>query len=391
MVNDNVMRGGCVMRKKILTTLLGSTLLSVPAIAMDAPVETSHTRKHLPADADITREGHLNGNVLEKSINDLNEGKKGVCFIPINFSHNEKNFLEQLKVKIPTNTIGKEMNLSGCMLFTEKEKLSETSAFNKVKSSLKSFFADYTNASELEKPDGIINGPDFLANVLLEYSEKLIDKANAAQKDEKKNNFLFISIKTFKENDAFLNFFRWHYDGFGNVRPGAADLNFAGAFTGAPTVFAETADENRNVIVSRVLEAAGSGSPSAEELIEKLTLMRDTHEQHTPEYKNLDKEILNVRILESSNDSNKNKIFHSLWYRMNLQSLEKEKLISGIVQPKSHEVALFTMRGVKPALHSEPHVAVPRIFFGLRVYEDMRGIESPVSLNISDLSDPRKY
>lgn len=95
--------------------------------------------------------------------------------------------------------------------------------------------------------------------------------------------------------------------------------------------------------------------------------------------------------MESSLDSNKNEIFRRLSTRMNLQALEEEGLISGIVHPKPHEVALFTMNGAKPALHSEPHVAVPRIFFGLRFYESMRGIESPVSLTISDLSDPRKY
>lgn len=90
-----------------------------------------------------------------------------------------------------------------------------------------------------------------------------------------------------------------------------------------------------------------------------------------------------------SNESNKQEIFRRLQVRMNLQALEKENLISGVTQPKPHEIALFTMNGKKPALHSEPNIDVPRIFFGLRVYQDIK--EEPVSTSIRDLPDPRTF
>lgn len=73
------------------------------------------------------------------------------------------------------------------------------------------------------------------------------------------------------------------------------------------------------------------------------------------------------------------------------QFIKENQLISRVVQPKPYEVALFTMNGEKPALHSEPHIAVPRIFFGLRVYQGTRSTKEVMSLNTGDLEDPRTY
>lgn len=384
-----------VMRKKILTTILSSTLLSVPAVAMETDeVKTSHpTHKQIPGDAKKALENHLNVMVLENAIGELNEGKKDVCFLPLNFSTSEKDFLEKLEVRLPRDVpIGKNLDFQGSIFFTEEEKLSENSAFNKVKAALHRFFNDYTNAPELENPNTTMSGPEFLTNVIMEYSEMLLNKFNSTQPTKVNNSFLFISIKAYKENDAFLNFFRWHYDG--KVRSGTADLKLAGAFIGAPTVFAQTADENRDTLVSKVDNTTKAGlrnTPSAEDLIKTLTVMRDKHQQGTTKHENINKEIDNVKTLESSNDINKGEIFRRLSTRMNLQALEEENLISGIVQPKPHEISLFTMSGEKPALHSEPKIDVPRIFFGLRLYESMRGNLSPMRLYIQDLDDPRMY
>lgn len=197
------------MKKKILTAILGSTLLSSPAISMDTGEgEISHSPcRQTPEGAKVTLANHLNGTVLESAISELNEGKKGVCFLPTNFSQNEKDFLERLEVIFPENSpFGKGIDSGGSIFFTEEEKLSEHSPFNRVKSDLNIFFNKYTNATELEKSHCIINGPEFLAKVILEYCEKLLDKVNASQKNQEKNNCVLISIKAFKPNDAFFQF-----------------------------------------------------------------------------------------------------------------------------------------------------------------------------------------
>lgn len=96
----------------------------------------------------------------------------------------------------------------------------------------------------------------------------------------------------------FFNFHRWHYDG--NIHSEAADLNFAGALTGAPTVFAATAEENRDILfhkVKKISEETRNNTYSAQEMVEGLTLIRDRHQQNTIEYENINKEIDTVKKL----------------------------------------------------------------------------------------------
>lgn len=370
------------------TPLISLTLIAIVAFVFFASLPSAKATEETEPLSD-----HLNINILSSAIQNLNEGKKDFCFLPCDFSKNEKTFLEKLEVKLPNNAlIGKDFSFQGSISFSYNDKQLSHSVFSKVKANLDCFFTEYTNAHEVGSEYNI-DGPRLLSRIILEFSEKLLDQVNIQQSDADKIDFLFISIKAFKKNDAFLNFLRWHYDG--NIRTGAADLNFAGAFIGSPTVFSEINDESRLAISKRIdvhNSDNDSDKYSLSSLTEQLTKARNKFQDGTREYINIDYEIKKINLLNYHNDDRKTEILKRLYNRMDLHYfIEENQLISDVVKPKQNEIAIFTMNGEKPALHSEPNIEIPRIFFGLRVYQSMRSVTVPMTMTIGDLSDPRTY
>lgn len=378
----------------IIPSLVVSALFATQSTSMDPsnsgqqPAAATESMMKTKEDA-----GHLDISTLCGSIRELNAGEKDVCFMPMALNDTEKLFLTKLKMVFPE--IGSDFGRSGQFgasldAYASLGNVYSETINDSAKKGMIEFFQTYTNASELGN-ELRINGPELLSTIILEYSHKLLNEFNKEHEDKDKIDLVNISLKAQQGNDVYANYKRWHYDGPKSDEK--ADLNFAGVFVGKPTVFAplmeKEKEENFRTLYNRQMGIPnpinyGGIMVLADKAISLLEEDQKKYPENSDKYKSIGAEIQNVKNLIENMDSNNATKIVRLYHRITRQEFMQDELR----QPEKHHVALFTMRGRNPALHSEADMSNARLFFGLRAYKGDKAKESYANVSRYPFGDP---